>query len=224
VRVTATQRTITLLAVLTAAPFGLVDTQPLGVGVAPAAAKEVYTRKRVRGRWITGHFTRKHSTQHRRGIEADARSGADPRIEAEPVPAPAAPKAHPAPEQAMKPETVLPVGLAPVDRTAAPLEAVAPLTSDERLLRLQEALHARARSLAANGQSVSAAPSVQASLSKPQLSPPSPEPKSVFFDFRSGVKTTVLMDETSVEEPFDPASMKGLASARPVEPPGQNRP
>jgi hypothetical protein len=223
VRVTATQRTIILLAVLTAAPFGIVDTQPLGVGIAPAAAKEVYTRKRVRGRWITGHFTRKHSAQHRRGAEAEARSGADRRIEAEPVPAPPAPKPHPAPEQAMKPETVLPVGMAQVDRAAAPSGAAA-LTSDERLLRLQEALHARARSLAAKGQSVSTAPSVQASLSKPQLSPPSPEPKSVFFDFQSGVKTTVLMDETSVEEPFDPASMKGLASARPVQTPGQNRP
>ena len=223
-RVTATQRTIILLAVLTTAPFGLVDTQPLGVGIAPAAAKEVYTRKRVRGRWITGHFTRKHSAQHRRGIEAEARSGADRRIEAEPVPVPAAPKPHPAPEQAMKPEPVRPVGVAPVDRAAAPSGAAAPLTSDERLLRLQEALHARARSLATKGQSVSAAPSVQPSLSQPQLSPASPEPKSVFFDFQSGVKTTVLMDETSVEEPFDTASMKGLASARPVETPGQNRP
>ena len=116
----------------------------------------------------------------------------------------------------MKPEPVRPVGMAPVDRAAAPSAAAAPLTSDERLLRLQEALHARARSLAANGQSVSAAPSVQASLSKPQLSPPSPEPKSVFFDFRSGVKTTVLMDETRIEEPFDAGQAKGLAAARPV--------
>ena len=39
------------------------------------------------------------------------------------------------------------------------------------------------------------------------------------FDFQSGVKTTVFVDDTKVEEPFDPAAMKGLAAA-PTHAPG----
>jgi len=50
--------------------------------------------------------------------------------------------------------------------------------------------------------------------------PTPPEPKSVFFDFQSGVKTTVLTVETKIEEPFDAGLIIGLASARPVRTPG----
>jgi len=36
----------------------------------------------------------------------------------------------------------------------------------------------------------------------------------VSFDFETGVKTTVFVDNTNVEQPFDPAAMKGLAADR----------
>jgi hypothetical protein len=216
VRPITTLRVSVFVATLATAPFGVVDTETLAIGITPAKAEEFYTRKRVRGRWITGHFTRRHIAKSRRGVEPEARPVADRRFETEPVPTTPASKAEPATERAIKPEPVFPAATAQVGRPAASAEPAAPLTKDERLRELQEALHAHARSLVANAESASAAPSVNGSLSRHQLSAASSEPKSVSFEFESGVKTTVFTDGTKVEEPFDPASMKGLASARPV--------
>ena len=92
------------------------------------------------------------------------------------------------------------------------------------LLELEDALHAHARNLASNSEPASGAPSSAAGLSSTRPGPAEPEPQAVLFDFQSGVKTTVFTDRSKVEEPFDTASMKGLASARSIRASGGNRP
>jgi hypothetical protein len=116
---------------------------------------------------------------------------------------------------AFAPQTVLSSPGAPVARTATPsAPQTAPgaqepplvLPSDEqRLSKLREALQARANSLA-NGGSGTPAPLIR----------PTPEPQSVTFDFKSGVKTTIFADGTIVEDAFDVAAIKGMASTPPA--------
>jgi hypothetical protein len=81
---------------------------------------------------------------------------------------------------------------------------VAP-SDEQRLSKLREALQARANSLA-NGGSGTPAP----------LMRPAPEPQSVTFDFKSGVKTTIFADGTIVEDAFDVAAVRGMASTPPA--------
>jgi len=98
-----------------------------------------------------------------------------------------------------------------VARDPAPSDALA---RDERLARLEEALHAHARTLASNTEPLSGALPAPRGLSSLRPVPASPEPKAVSFDFQSAVKTTVFTDGTMVEEPFDPAAMPDLNSDR----------
>jgi hypothetical protein len=54
---------------------------------------------------------------------------------------------------------------------------------------------------------------------RPQGPRPAPEPQSVSLDFKSGMKTTLFSDGSTVTEPFDTAALKGLAAA-----PAEGRP
>jgi hypothetical protein len=87
----------------------------------------------------------------------------------------------------------------------APAVHEPPLVSpsdEQRLSKLREALQARASSLASGGSS-GAGPTVRAT----------PEPQSVTFDFKSGVKTTIFADGTIIEDAFDVAALRGMAAA-----------
>jgi hypothetical protein len=78
-------------------------------------------------------------------------------------------------------------------------------SDEQRLSKLREALQARANSLA-TGSNTAALPTMR----------PTPEPRSVTFDFKSGVKTTVFADGTIVEDAFDVAAVRGMASTPPA--------
>jgi hypothetical protein len=225
VRLTTILRASVLLAALATGSFGGADLATLALGVTPAGANEFYefyTRKHVRGRWITGHFTRRHRAALRRSADPDARSTRGDTLPDDPDPTPVAPKANAAAEPQSQPEPVFPVRMAQPGTPAARSGAAAPLARDERLQKLQEALHAHARTLASNTEPPSDVLPAPRGLSSLRPVPASPEPKAVSFDFQSGVKTTVFTDGTKVEEPFDPAAMKGLAAARPNLAPSQS--
>src|SRR3954464_28336 len=210
-RVTTTVRTTVFVAALSTGLFSVSDAAILAVGVTPANAKEFYTRKRVNGRWITGHFGRRHSAAQRK-TEANARPGVDRKLLAAPRPDGSSSRSARTTEPVIKPEPMTSVGAAPVGSPTTETGVVGPLTTDERLLKLQAALQAHARSLAAKFESASASQSINGAASQ--------EPRSVSFDFQSGVKTTVFSDGARGEEPFETGSIKGLASARSVGVPG----
>ena len=113
---------------------------------------------------------------------------------------------------ALAPQTVLTGPALPVARTPAlvPMATGAhepPLVSpsdEQRLSKLREALQARANSLASGGGGSGI--TVR----------PAPEPQSVTFDFKSGVKTTIFADGTIVEDAFDVAALRGMASTPPT--------
>jgi hypothetical protein len=216
VSLTTALRASVIVAALGTGPFGGADPATPVFGIASANAKGFDTRKRVRGRWITGHFTRRHSAARRNNAEAGAPPIAGRRLQGDPVPTTPAPKPKSAPEQSNKPEPILSARAAQVGERAVVSGAVVPLSTDERLLKLQEALHAHARNLAVSTEPASGVPPAPGGISSPRPASASPEPKAVSFDFQSGVKTTVFTDGSQVEEPFDPASMKGLATVRPV--------
>jgi hypothetical protein len=120
---------------------------------------------------ITGHFTRRHRAATRHGVEADARPTADRELQDDPVPTTLAPKTDLTSKHAIKPEPAPPARAAQVSDPIAASGAGAPLTRDERLLKLQDALHAHARSLASNSEPASGAPSSAAGLSSPRPGP-----------------------------------------------------
>lgn len=161
-------------------------------GASPAEAKGFYTRKRVNGEWITGEFakrgrsvatyrnrTRRVATNARVITAAAAWTAAD-LATAMPVPRPADPSS-PATREAM---------LSP--------------PADQRLLKLQHALQARAREFVT-------APSLNLPHRDTQA-----DPTSVSFDFQSGLKTTTY-GSTIVMEGFDVAAAKALVSPRPSD-------
>ena len=220
---TTALRASVIVAAITTGLLGGADPATLAFGITPAQAQEVYTRKRVRGRWITGRFTRRHSAIAPRDVGSDTRSPAHRSVQDDPVPTTPAPKPNAAAEQRTKTEAAVPVGTAQPGTPAAQSEA-APLARDERLVKLQAALHAHARTLASDTERASNVPLAPERLTRPRRLSGPPEPKSVLFDFQSGVKTTVFTDGTSVEERFDPAPVKGLATVRPVGAPLGNKP
>lgn len=210
------------------------------VGPNSAEAKEFYTRKRVNGRWITGHFAKRPAATRTRkaaqekpargrasaardaasrdttskdttsrdmasvasttGVASTAASIASTTASiASPRPARAASSA---PERGeVLPERVRETGPEPLEASpSAPL--VAP-PNDERMVRLRQALQARANAMTTG------------SISPPQASRAASEPQSIAFDLQSGVKTTFFSDGTFLKEPFDVAALKGLASAPP---------
>lgn len=210
------------------------------LGVTPADAAHVYTRKRVNGRWITGSFT--GSARSRRVVARRFRHGrvAYARLETpqdEPVGSglvgtlaapPAVTRADPAPAQ-LKGGADAPTNV----ETTSSLAPAEPQFDGERIDRLRSALQAKAQKLATlplpasdplaptgnhtpsetdpAGSSVhgAAATSVPSgSANRPD--PASLEPRSVSFDFQTGIKTTVF-ENSVVKEPFDPATIRRLA-------------
>ena len=220
-RLTTTLRASVVLAALATGSFGGADPATLVLGITPAGANEFYTRKRIRGRWITGHFTRRHRAAMR-SAEPDAGTARGDPSPDDPDPTPVAPKANAAAEPRTKTEPVVPGRMAQPGMPPARSGAAVSPARDERLARLEEALHAHARTLASNTEPPSDVLPAPRGLSSLRPVPASPEPKAVSFDFQSGVKTTVFTDGTKVEEPFDPAAMKGLAAARPNLAPSQS--
>ncbi|HEX2727137.1 MAG TPA: hypothetical protein VHN20_15060 [Beijerinckiaceae bacterium] len=115
---------------------------------------------------------------------------------------------------ALAPQTVLSNPALPAARAPAVVPQMAPgahepplvsPSDEQRLSKLREALQARASSLA-TGSSTASLPTLR----------PTPEPQSVTFDFKSGVKTTIFADGTIVEDAFDVASVRGMASTPPA--------
>ena len=190
---------------------GAFSSADLGLGVRPAEAKAYYTRKRVDGKWVTGRFAKKGVAKKEvakkevakasRSAKAAKRHARAAAAETETAQAPARVAALPAPRAASAPQaTPAPVSAAPRAATGVSL---IPLSEDERLSKLREALRARANALTTGS-----------------IAPPrAPEPQSVSLDFRSGTKTTIFSDGTLVTEPFDVGSLKGLAGAFPAAKP-----
>ena len=96
-----------------------------------------------------------------------------------------------------------------------PADRVAPVNEDERRSQLQHALEARA-------QQIATARSAETNGSLPQSSAASSsatpvQPRSVSFDFESGLKTTVDPGDRVVREGFDIAAARNLAATPPSE-------
>lgn len=187
-----------LLAVLSCA--AATGALPSGAGIAPAEAAEFYTRKRVNGKWITGRFPKQGGAAKRQ-----AKAGSVPAaVAAAPAAAAAAPTALASTVRAE--EAAL---------RAPPAPAV-PLAGDERLLALQQALEARAGSLVGPASQPQPAPESATGSLAPALASPPVEPRSVAFDFQSGMKTTLFTNGASITEPFDAGAIRPFASRPPV--------
>ena len=203
-------RTMVVLAAIFAGIPGLERGDSAAFGVTSAEAR-VYTRKRVNGRWITGRFvsgskaTKPRAQARAASSKVAALAARQEREGPEPNPRPMA--AASAPPQAAAPAA--PSAPAPSTTT----------TTDERMLKLQEALQERARMLARAVASEAAAADArgpQATGSVAARPGGDVEPRSLSFDFQSGVKTTVFSNGELVEEKFDVASLRGLAAQAPA--------
>lgn len=195
------------------------------IGVSSVEAKPFYTRKRVNGRWITGHFPKRTATSanvsRKRVAEptpaprpaakiatvpapimaSAAAVAAASRARSEPPAPPGPPVPAPAPVSRAEPVPQAPAPAPPATLVVANA-ALVPAPEEQRLTKLRHALQARATALTTGSI-------------PPQDQKPAPEPQSVSLDFKSGMKTTLFSDGTTVKEPFDVASMKGLAAAAP---------
>jgi hypothetical protein len=173
--VTVSTRTKTLVKA-TLAGLVLAVGMPTAVpSMSSADAKEFYTRKRVNGVWIKGHFRRKKPRT------AAAAQGGSPTL----------PK-----KAAAVPVAVAYLGsvddLSPAFQRAAEarqqamgFDPASSLPDVDRLIPLRRALEAKARAMAA-----------------PAL-PVSPRIRTVTFDFEVGVRTVTYDDGSIREEPFD---------------------
>ena len=149
-----------------------------------AEARDYYTRKRVNGVWITGHFQRK------RALPTD-KLQANASVAPGPVPQPSTPSSLARGEDRSPPfqhavEAPSP-GIADEFAVSPPQEP--------RLLPLQRALEARAKVIATSenngamrGRAV----------------------RSMTLDFESRTKIILFVDGSRAEEPFDPASPGAL--------------
>jgi hypothetical protein len=157
-----------------------------------AQAKEFYTRKRIRGRWVSGRFSKRYAA-HRSGRRHETETEAPPQRLAALPPRPQVGRetwTEPRPE-------------------AKSAEAAAP--QEDRLAKLQRALEARARTIAT--ASAAEVTSSVRSFEVPGWT--RPEPRSVSFDFESGLKTTTFAGGLVVRESFDVSTLKGLAASPP---------
>jgi hypothetical protein len=172
------------------------------IGLSPAEAKPYYTKKRVNGVWITGRFPKRQATEK---AERQDKKAAAPVRKARPAASVTTTASITAPREPRRGATSAP---------GAGAAGAVPLVADERLLKLQEALRARASTLTTG---IVPEPQGHAAPIEPQpLAAAEAEPQSVSFDFRSGVKTTIFGDGAVIVEPFDVRSLKGLAAARPA--------
>jgi hypothetical protein len=216
-------------AVAAAAFGGLLDFPRDGIlGVHSVEAKDYYTRKRVNGRWITGHFPKRSMTAKATPKRLAARFAST----ASPSPdyprrsrLAAAPRARPvfAPEPA-SPE---PAASAPPASTPEPL---APPPNDERMMRLRAALQAHAKTLATGslrpvaGQRQPEPAAPNASTAPDASAGPNassrPQPAAIAFDLQTGLKRTTFTDGSVLEEEFDVEAVKGRMGSPPKEPRG----
>jgi hypothetical protein len=173
-------------------------------GVSPAQAR-VYTRKRVRGRWITGHFSSRsirHASRFRRVVIRERDDDIEP--PPQPTPRPRELATTPPPDRKVA--------------AATPIAPVAPVVSEEeRRTQLQKALEARAEQLAfANAVSTTGSlPGAAAASDSTAVRAPT-QPRSVSFDFESGLKTTTFQDNIVVREGFDTSAARTLAATPPT--------
>ena len=198
-----------------------------------AEAASFYTRKRVNGVWVTGQFAKGGSAYSSRRHRGAGRT----RL----AMATAAPKAYPLPPASV-PETPVrgggPETTSSVPRVFASLTEPfpEPTLADERLIRLKEALTAHATVLVARtaepdgprtaslagpaeasperGRDAGSAPS-NPGEGTPKPVAPALAPRSVSYDFETGIKTTVFATSV-VREPFDVAAMRALTPRVPA--------
>jgi hypothetical protein len=127
----------------------------------PAQAKDFYTRKRINGVWVRGHFPRREA---------------------------AAGKAKP------REAAIVPAVVKVPDRSAPPVAFA--IGQNDYMQRLQRALEARAKNMTTDGAPV-----------------PVPKVKRVSYDFETMLKTTVYVDGSSLEKPFDAEATGQIATA-----------
>jgi hypothetical protein len=161
----------------------------LSLGGAPdsAEAAEYYTRKRVNGVWITGRFAKKQPSAAKVArspavVDAVTTTGALPSS----IPSDLSPSNDLTPmfQRAMEARRAA-VSIAGVE-PQGPSPSASP-AHESRLLPLQRALEARAKSMVGE-------------------SPLSRTVKVVTFNFETGVRTSIYNDGSIVEEAFDPVA------------------
>ena len=146
-------------------------------------AGEFYTRKRVNGVWITGQFRRKHRPEVTKASVSAVAEKVEKAEKADNTEKPVvvtyldpADDRKPAFQRAIEARQAMrrPEGMLATEDTV-------------RLLPLQRALEAKARSLA-------------------ETLPPLRIVKTVTYDFETGLRTSIYTDGSIAEEPFDSAT------------------
>ncbi|WP_375459178.1 hypothetical protein [uncultured Enterovirga sp.] len=164
----------------------------LDSGASAAPAQQVYTRKRVNGRWVSGRFTAGSATAATPGRGRYRLARRSP-IQAPPV----------------QPRTDRPVNASPRPSETARDLSTASLGAAPEVERMRPALEARARFMASLG----AVPSFPVPDQAPAAALPAP--RSVTFDLQRGTKTVTFGDDVAISEPFDPAAARDLTVLRP---------
>ena len=146
-----------------------------------AEARDYYTRKRVNGVWITGHFQRKRALQPEK-LQSDASA------------APENSGPQPSTTGALATEEDRPP---PFERAVATRNAIIvpefhdPSPAEPHLLPLRRALEARAK--------IMAAPGASDAISDRAI-------RVMTLDYERRIRTILFVDGTRAEEPFDPAA------------------
>jgi len=112
--------------------------------------------------------------------------------------------------------------VAEVQEEAAPKPPAAPVrvNEEEHRAKLQRALEAKAQqiALARSSETTGSLTQLASAQNTDRVPLPNAQPRSVSFDFESGLKTTVYPGDLVVREGFDLAAAKTLAAAPPSEP------
>jgi hypothetical protein len=164
--------------------------------LAQAQTKGVYTRKRVNGVWTSGKFKRTYSV-HARSKRDDVRrisTGEVSQAADDPVLLPPRRPTDSQPVVVLAEQATVPLQSIAVPPQAVP---VRPRT-DNYMLRLQRALEARARMIAAE----------RATLSPSRV-------RLVTYNFETSIKTIVYVDGSTRDEHFDPAATTGTVGFKP---------
>lgn len=203
-------------------PFAIDSGLP---GLAPAQAKEYYTKKRVNGRWVNGRFAKRSAPNAKvtvrappARVTAPARVIAPPRVAAPPSAAGRVAEAKPSSAAATAPPVPAPSPAAPAapavranasgSPSATPSTTVPALAEDGRMQQLQEALQARTQSLLVTGQN-----------SGPNPSSPSSRLQEALQARSRNILVTSLIDPApaaiDLSGPSETASLGPVRSAMP---------
>ncbi len=198
------------LAIGTAAILMPAGLQAPGSGAAVAKSREVFTRKRVNGRWVTGRFSsaeRRTGTSRRFSRRGTARRAApDPVVETAPEP-PARPSIAARPSFAASPSLATP--LSPeLDRVIS-TASLTPAPAGPSLEHMRSGLEAKARTMVTSASEVPV-PVPDAPTPAMRLAP-----LRITFDLERGTKTVTFEDGVAVSEPFDKTRIRELASLGP---------